>query len=195
MAGAAPSHRPHLQALGLDTATVDALARYLDLLAAWSSRVNLTGARTPAGRVSLLVAPVLPAAPLPAPGRLIDVGSGNGSPGLVLALLRPALQATLLEPRQKRWAFLREAARAAGRPDIAVRRERHDAYPGPPADTVTLRALALPLGALAPLLATGGRVLVFGPAPGRTEGWLEEPSAAGLHRYSREPWRRGDVPR
>ena len=64
-------------------------------------------------RVALLVAPVLPLADLLEPGELLDVGSGNGSPGLVLALLRPRLDVTLLEPRQRRWAFLREAARAA----------------------------------------------------------------------------------
>jgi len=83
--------------------------------------------------VRLLVGDVLPAAPLADPGSLIDVGSGNGSPGLVLALLRADLSATLLEPRLRRWAFLREASRAAGRPELDVRRERHDRYAGPPA--------------------------------------------------------------
>jgi 16S rRNA (guanine527-N7)-methyltransferase len=93
------------------------------------------------------------------------VGSGNGSPGLVLALLRPELQVTLLEPRARRWAFLKEAARAAGRPDIEVLRLRHDAYPGPPAQTLSLRGLALPLRELGGLVAEGGRVLVLGRAP------------------------------
>ena len=138
----------------------------------------------------MLVAPVLPAVPVPAAGRLIDVGSGNGSPGLVLALLRPDLDVTLLEPRQKRWAFLREAARAAGRPDVAVRRERHDTYTGPPAATVTLRALSLPLGQLSGLVVPGGRVLVFGVAPSPAPGWRAEPAgdpAGGrIHAWSRE---------
>jgi 16S rRNA (guanine527-N7)-methyltransferase len=114
--------------------------------------------------VRLLVAAVMPAAGLPAAGTLVDVGSGNGSPGLVLALLRDDLEVTLLEPRARRWAFLREAARAAGRP-VRVLRFRHDSYPGPPARTVTLRAVALPLAELAPLVAPGGRLLVFGRRP------------------------------
>jgi len=183
----APSaHRPPLEALGLAGVPADRLGRYLDLLASWSARVNLTGARTPAERVLLLVAPVLPAAPLPAPGRLIDVGSGNGSPGLVLAFLRPDLEVTLLEPRQKRWAFLREAARAAGRPDVDVRRDRHDTYEGPAAATVTLRALALSLPALAPLVEVGGRVLVFGSNAPPAPGWVREgPVAAGLFAWTR----------
>jgi 16S rRNA (guanine527-N7)-methyltransferase len=114
--------------------------------------------------VRLLVGPVVPAAGLPDPGPLVDVGSGNGSPGLVLALLREDLEVTLLEPRARRWAFLREAARAAGRP-VRVLRVRHDSYPGPAARTVTLRALAVPLAELAPLVEPGGRVLVFGGRP------------------------------
>jgi 16S rRNA (guanine527-N7)-methyltransferase len=128
------------------------------------------------------VQPVLPALSRLEPGPLLDVGSGNGSPGLVLALLRPALPATLLEPRLKRWAFLREAARDAGRPDVDVRRERHDQYRGRPADTVTVRALAVPPAELAPLLRPGGRLLVFGPPPAAAPGWMAEPSPApGLH--------------
>ena len=113
----------------------------------------------------LLVGDVLPAAPLADPGSLIDVGSGNGSPGLVFALVRDDLEVTLLEPRARRWAFLREAARAAGR-TVRVLRLRHDGYKGPPARTVTLRAVALPLAELSGLVLPGGRVVVLG---GHTE--------------------------
>jgi 16S rRNA (guanine527-N7)-methyltransferase len=149
--------------------------------------VNLTGARTPAARVRLLVADVLPLVPLPEPGLLVDVGSGNGSPGLVIALLRDDLDVALLEPRARRWAFLREAARAAGR-RVRVLRVRHDAYPGPPARTVTMRALALPLAALAPLAAPGGRVLVLGGRPQPGGPFVEEDSpAAGVAAFRRRP--------
>jgi 16S rRNA (guanine527-N7)-methyltransferase len=156
---------------------LDGLQRYLDLLAAWSGRINLTGAASPAERVRVLVAPVLPARPLLGPGALLDVGSGNGSPGLVLSLLEPQRPATLLEPRAKRWAFLREAARAAGREDIRVLRDRHDTYTGPGAPNVTLRALRLPLPALDPLVEAGGRVLVFGVPPATSPGWRDLPAA------------------
>ena len=85
MTDAPSAHRPPLEALGLAGVPADRLGRYLDLLASWSARVNLTGARTPAERVLLLVAPVLPAAPLPALlaalGELIDgdVPTVNGA--------------------------------------------------------------------------------------------------------------------
>ena len=84
--------------------------------------------------------------------------------GLVLALLRGDLEVTLLEPRARSWAFLREAARASAR-RVLVLRQRHDGYSGPPARTVTLRAVALPVDELAGLVAPGGRVVVFGGRP------------------------------
>ncbi len=161
-AAASSPHRAGLEALGLGGAAADRLCLYLDTLSAWSRRVNLTAAGSPAERVQRLVADVLVGVPLPAPGRLIDVGSGNGSPGLVFALLRDDLEVTLLEPRTRRWAFLREAARVCGAGQVRVERARHDQYTGPPAATVTLRALALPLAELLPLLAAGGRILVLG---------------------------------
>jgi 16S rRNA (guanine527-N7)-methyltransferase len=146
--------------------------------------VNLTGARGPEERVATLVSPVLPAEDLPHAGALLDIGSGAGSPGLVLALLRPELEVTLLEPRARRWAFLREAARRLGREDVRVLRRRHDAYTGPPARTVTLRGLRLPLRAVAGLVEPGGRVVVFGAAPEAGGPFAAEPA---------DPWRPPDL--
>jgi 16S rRNA (guanine527-N7)-methyltransferase len=173
-------HRAPLEALGLTGPALGRLSAYLDTLALWSARVNLTGARDAGARVRLLVADVVAARALPAPGRLIDVGSGNGSPGLVLALLRDDLDVTLLEPRARRWAFLREAARAAGRSGIAVERRRHDGFSGPPAPTVTLRALSLPLEQLRPLVAPAGRVIVFGGRPAVAPGFRATGEGEGL---------------
>ncbi len=182
-------HRAPLEALGLGAAALDRAEAYLDLLARWNVRVNLTGARSAADRVRLLVASVLPALPLPDPGRMIDVGSGNGSPGLVLALLRDDLEAILLEPRARRWAFLREATRAVGCGGVEVLRLRHDEYEGSPAPTVTLRGLALPLAALARMVEPGGRLLVFGGRPLEAAPFRREASPAGagdLHVFRRE---------
>jgi 16S rRNA (guanine527-N7)-methyltransferase len=168
---------------------VTRLEAYLDLLAAWNPRGNLTGARAPESRVDVLVAAVLPAAPLLEPGHLIDVGSGNGSPGLVLALLRDDVEAVLLEPRARRWAFLREAARASGRTGIEALRLRHDQYTGPPARSVTLRALAVPLSDLSALVAAGGQLLVFGGSPAAAEPFRLEDQrelrTGQLYRYRR----------
>jgi len=116
---------------------------------------------------------------------LLDIGSGNGSPGLVLGLLRPDLRVTLLEPRVKRWAFLREAARAAGRADIEVLRERHHQYQGPQADNLTLRGLAVPLDELLPSLTSDGQILVFGPVRAAGPGLHVEVFGEGRARIHR----------
>lgn len=171
------------------------LVAYLDEVARWSQRVNLTGARTPEERTELLVAQVLPAVDLIEGPRLIDVGSGNGSPGLVLALLRPELKVTLLEPRQRRWAFLREAARATGGAQVEVLRLRHDQYEGPPADGLTLRGLDVPLGELAPLLRPGGRAVVFGGQTREAEAFREEAARTSGRIPLRVYLRFGETPR
>jgi 16S rRNA (guanine527-N7)-methyltransferase len=179
-------HRVPLEALHLDEPAVARLAVYLDAVAAWGRRINLTGARTAEERVKRLVADVLPVHALPEPGSLLDVGSGNGSPGLVLALLRDDLTVTLLEPRARRWAFLREAVRVSGRAGVGVLRSRHDTYSGAPACTVTVRALVLPLPELAPLVEPEGRVVVLGRRPA-LQGPFEAEGfdRAGVHVFRR----------
>ena len=175
---ALPGHRRALERLRLRDEAAERLARYLDLLAHWSERINLTGASTAEERVIVLIAAVVPAVPWALPGHLIDVGSGNGSPGLIFAALREDLEVKLLEPRAKRCAFLREAVRHLGLKRVSVERSRHDQYAGPPAETVTVRALSLPLTTLGPLVAAGGRLLAFGGAPQTTPGF--EPLAGPL---------------
>ncbi len=174
-------HRARLSRLGLEPGCADKLATYLDLVAEWSPRVNLTGARTVEQRVTILVEPILQARPALAGARdLVDLGSGNGSPGLVLAILSPALRVRLLEPRTKRWAFLREAARVLGCASVEVLRERHDQYRGPAADRVSVRALRLEPADFAALLAPGGKLLSWGPAWEAQAGWLVESVTPGF---------------
>jgi 16S rRNA (guanine527-N7)-methyltransferase len=174
-------HAAALEALGLHEPARSRLCLYLDILASWNARVNLTAARSAEERVRLLVAAVLPAAHQPRTGRLIDVGSGNGSPGLVYALVREDLAVTLLEPRQRRWAFLRDAARLAGAAGrVEVVRSRHDEYQGRSAETVALRALALPLPELDHLVAPGGAILVLGGQPRAAAPFVEVEPVVGV---------------
>ena len=193
-AGELSPHRPALARLGLPEPVQAALARYLDLLAAWSDRVNLSGARTPADRIRVLIEPALALSPELVPGGILDIGSGNGSPGLVLAVLRPAAELTLLEPRLRRWAFLREAARAVGAADALVLRQRYQDYSGPPARNVLVRGLRLAPAALAALIEDGGQLLVSGPrqAAAPTLAWA---GTVGRAPSSFQRYRRPDVPR
>ena len=103
---------------------------------------------------------------VPAGARLVDVGSGAGLPGIPLALARPDLSVTLLEPLARRVAFLGECVELLGLSKVAVVRGRAEepavrAEVGG-ADIVTARAVA-PLDRLAgwclPLVRPGGRLL------------------------------------
>jgi 16S rRNA (guanine527-N7)-methyltransferase len=162
--GAADEHLEPLLERGMARDLAESLSEYLALVAVWNQRTNLTAARTAVERVEILVADAWKAAPFVRAGSLIDIGSGNGSPGLVLALVRRDLKVTLLEPRARRWAFLREATRRLDRSDVEVSRSRCEDFAGR-ASTVTVRAVGLDLSIAGRLLEPGGELLVFGGLP------------------------------
>ncbi|MEJ3742344.1 16S rRNA (guanine(527)-N(7))-methyltransferase RsmG [Actinomycetes bacterium KLBMP 9797] len=103
---------------------------------------------------------------IPAGATVVDVGSGAGLPGIVLAVARPDLRVTLIEPLARRTTFLTEAVAAFGLDGIVtvVRARAEECYDQPLADVVTARAVA-PLDRLAgwclPLAAVGGRLLAL----------------------------------
>jgi 16S rRNA (guanine527-N7)-methyltransferase len=105
---------------------------------------------------------------IPIGASVVDVGSGAGLPGIVLAVARPDLSITLVEPLARRTAFLTEAVQALGlEAAVTVVRGRADeaaAGPAAGADVVTARAVA-PLDRLAgwclPLARVGGRLLAL----------------------------------
>lgn len=113
----------------LAPAALVGLARYTELLLAWGRRINLTAARDAGAFVDRHVADALFLVPrLPAGCRLVDVGSGAGLPGLVVALLRPDFRVTLLEPARKRHAFLRTVQRTLRLPRLEVRLQSLEAH-------------------------------------------------------------------
>jgi 16S rRNA (guanine527-N7)-methyltransferase len=95
---------------------------------------------------------------------VVDLGSGAGLPGVVLAALRPDLSLVLVEPLLRRATFLSEVVERLDLPRVTVRRARAEELAGLEADAVTARAVA-PLDRLAgwalPLLRTGGRLLAL----------------------------------
>jgi 16S rRNA (guanine527-N7)-methyltransferase len=150
-AGRAQFLREMLQ-LGIDVSreTADGLEALVSTLERWQKAINLVS-RTTMGDVWRRH--VLDSAQLksliPAEAKtLVDLGSGAGFPGLVVATLRPDLEVTLIESDARKAAFLGEAARRMTLekpPKIVI--GRIEAVAPTPADVITARALA-PLGQL-----------------------------------------------
>ena len=160
--------------------TVARLVLYLQELVRWNAKVNLTGLAEEADIIpkhfldSLAACKVLKVGPgliQPGPGRrVLDVGTGAGFPGLVLKLYDPELAVTLLEPSQKKAAFLHHMIGLLGVTGVSVLIVRiEDLKPGQagPFDIVTTRAVKpeLVLAEAPRLLAPHGTVLLFRANP------------------------------
>jgi len=151
------------------------LHRYLDLLIAGNQKMNLTRIVDPAAAGLLHVGDSLTLLPLlpKGPHRLVDVGSGGGLPGMVLAIARPEVKVTLLEATRKKADFLKSTADELGlgnvtvipmRAEEAVRDKPTGGGMRGPFDVAVARAVAL-LPQLAewllPLLKPGGVMLAM----------------------------------
>lgn len=138
--------------LGVSRETLERLAIHIDLLQRWQARINLVGRSTledPWRRHVLDSGQLFRLCPTPCHVG-VDLGSGAGFPGLVLAIMGiPEMH--LIESDQKKAAFLREAARLT-RTTIHVHAQRIEAASPITADLVTARALA-PLANLIDLAA------------------------------------------
>lgn len=97
-------------ALALADEQLERLERYVEMVFRWQRIANLTAAAGPASFVREHVVDCLAVLPHLPPGRLLDVGSGAGLPGIVIAVCEPVRPVTLLEARAKRARFLTQAA-------------------------------------------------------------------------------------
>lgn len=151
---------------------------FFGLLFRWNQKINLTSIADPDEAIDrLLLEPLLAARHVPASAtRLMDIGSGGGSPAIPLKLALPHLHLTMVEAKVRKSAFLREASRQLGLiatevettrvEELLARPQLHEAF-----DLVSLRAVRLEmrmLNTMQAFLRPGGHVLVFrgphGPA-------------------------------
>ena len=157
------------------SAQVTNLAAYVELLARWTKKINLTA--LPVEPLSdeaadrLIVEPVLGARRLlPSERFVIDVGTGGGSPAIPLAIMAPDVRLVMVEVKVRKCAFLREVVRQLGLKGVGVencrveellsRSEYHEAV-----DVVTVRAVRPDrrlLMAIQAFLKPGGRLFWFG---------------------------------
>lgn len=126
---------------GVSRETHEKLERFAALLEQWNSRINLISPRDMAHLWSRHIDDsVQLAAHIPAGARMIDLGSGGGFPGLILAIAT-GNPVTLIESDQRKCAFLREASRLCGVKTTVIAK-RIEAAEVEPADIITARALA-----------------------------------------------------
>lgn len=176
----------------LEAGALARMVRYAELLENWSARHNLTRF---ADRRELVERHLLDALSgihlLEGAGVLLDVGSGAGLPGVPLLIARPRWRGVLLEPRQKRWAFLKLVIRELRLDAEAVDRRYEELDAERRYDLVTMRAVggrAAVLDWARPRLVDGGGVALWTTVEGERElaekvGWrvLSWP-ASGLDR-------------
>jgi 16S rRNA (guanine527-N7)-methyltransferase len=161
------------------------LSKHLDLLMLWNRRISLTSLTDTRKIVQVLFGESLAAIPLVGirSGRLADVGSGAGFPGLPLKILLPELAITLIEPNLKKSIFLEEVIRRLGLVDAKVSRNRlenieihPDTY-----DWVISRALAV-----------RGEILQFSEKAlsrqGKIRLWVGESEARALGENGNWQW-------
>ena len=175
--GAAPwgraAKRLHtgLQALGLaaDADTETRLLSYLETLARWNRVFNLTAIHDPEDMVerhildSLAILPYLPA------GRLLDIGSGAGLPGIPIAVLQARRSVTLLDRSRKRMDFLTEVVARLALTQVALAHGRvEDHAPEAPYAVITARAFA----SLNDIALSAGRLLAQGGVIAAMKGAL-----------------------
>ena len=156
-------------AFGLKLATDSSrfLASYLAELDLWRRRTNLTGPFESAELVAHALESVLAEKLIPNGKRLVDIGSGGGLPGVPLAIARPDIRVTLLEPRKKRAAFLTHLVETLPLSNAVVLQKRAQALKATDFDVAAVRAvgdLADTLGD-APFLVSGGVFLVWTTRP------------------------------
>ena len=153
--------------LHLDSRLLDRLYSYTELLTRWGQRINLTGKAEP----GQIIQRHLPDAFFLTAGlasigvccSAIDVGSGAGLPGLILALLRPDIRLTLVEPTMRKCSFLRTASYELDVP-VCILQQRIESVQIVPQDLACSRATWPPeewLRRAGALVHAKGKIVAF----------------------------------
>ena len=167
--------RAALAEVALFPALAAQLEAYYRLLTHWNASINLTALPldplTDQAMDRLLIEPLAAAHFLSTDSPMwFDLGSGSGSPAIPLKLARPAGWLTMVESKERKAAFLREAVRALSLDGADVEDERIEVVAADhrragTADLITVRAVRIDpslFGSIRALLRFGGRVLFFG---------------------------------
>jgi 16S rRNA (guanine527-N7)-methyltransferase len=125
----------------LDSHQIEAVERHYELLLRWNRRMNLTTVtKLPEAAIRHYCESLFLAARLTA-GRVVDVGSGAGFPGIPVAIARPECFVDLVESHQRKAVFLREASRGMGNVGVIGARAESLLPPGRSASRPSAREL------------------------------------------------------
>jgi 16S rRNA (guanine527-N7)-methyltransferase len=153
--------------MGLDVTSEQQqkLLQYLSLLNKWNKVYNLTAVREPLEMVTLHLLDSLSVLPYISAKNLLDVGSGGGLPGIVLAICLPHLQVTTIDTVQKKAIFMRQVKGELGLDNLQVMHGRVESYqPSEKFELIVSRAfseLALFVNLTKHLLIQNGRWLAM----------------------------------
>jgi 16S rRNA (guanine527-N7)-methyltransferase len=134
--------------LPLRHAQIDALLNYMALMIRWNATYNLTAIRDPQQMLlhhivdSLTIVPELAQRLQGSPASFLDVGSGGGLPGVVLAIVNPDWTVCCVDAVEKKVAFVRQVASMLKLPNLTATHSRVEAMPLAEADIVISRAFA-----------------------------------------------------
>ncbi|MEJ6007814.1 16S rRNA (guanine(527)-N(7))-methyltransferase RsmG [Paucibacter sp. AS339] len=134
--------------LDLSAQQQEALLAYLALIAKWNKVYNLTSLRDPQAMLthhlidSLSLLPALRRHAAGKPLRLMDVGSGGGLPGVVIAICNPEIDVTCVDAVAKKATFIKQVAAELRLPNLHGEHSRVEALKTAPFDLITSRAFA-----------------------------------------------------
>jgi 16S rRNA (guanine527-N7)-methyltransferase len=129
------------EGISLGTDIVEKLKAFAFLLHEWNQIHNLTGAKTVAAIYDNIVDSLYPLTFIKVPKTLLDVGTGAGFPGLVLAIALPQTEVVLAEPLKKRVSFLKYAAIDLSLKNVKVEAKRVEAVEHEAFDMISSRAV------------------------------------------------------
>lgn len=159
------------------------LLAYLNLLYKWNKVYNLTAVRGPLEMVTLHLLDSLSVLPHVNSRNLLDVGSGGGLPGIVLAICKPELEVTTIDTVQKKTIFMRQVKGELALDNLTTVHARVESFqPSEPFELVISRAfseIALFIQLTKHLIAENGQWLAMkGVMPsGELEGLSVQPSS------------------
>jgi 16S rRNA (guanine527-N7)-methyltransferase len=160
-----------LPRFGLDPSPrVEPLARFLAELDRWRRTTNLAGRLAAPELAAHAIESVLGERFLSPSAAVVDIGTGGGFPGVPIAIWRPDLSVTWLEPRKKRAEFLIHVRRAVPVENAQVLAGRASGLPAASFDFATARAIPVESGVFgeARFLRPGGGILLWTTEPEET---------------------------